>query len=130
MSKLLRSLVLGLIKGGVIGGALGGLAWYLQLDGVFHWLLCGVVGFFIGALLGKPFWKHISEENSTFVTVFLKSIFGAGIGIGIYALALRFWDGADLTMLSETRNLLQWQPIIGVAIGGIYGAFVEIDDSF
>ncbi len=122
-------LLLGAIKGGVIGGAIGYGAYALRLDGGMHWLVYGLIGFAIGLLVGKPFWTHLRERKGTIITPIVKSIFGYGITVGIFALVAKAWGGFDLDLMDETRKIYDWQPIFGAFLGALYGAFVEIDDA-
>jgi MFS family permease len=123
-------LILGLIKGLVIGGALGFGAYQLHMDGFWNWITYGVVGAVVGLLVGRPFWSHLADKNSTVVVALLKGIVGFGIGAGLYGLA-RLWGGMELEIapLHEARKLYEWQFLLGAAIGGLYGAWVEIDDA-
>jgi hypothetical protein len=35
----------------------------------------------------------------------------------------------DIALMGETRNLYDWQPLMGAMIGAVYGAWVEVDDA-
>jgi hypothetical protein len=122
-------LLIGIVKGLVIGGAIGYGAYALDLTGGFHWLTYGLVGLFVGLLVGRPLWALISDKNTTFVVGVLKALFGFGVGVGLYAIVAKAWGGFDLTLNGETHNVYDWQPILGGAIGAVYGAFVELDDA-
>jgi hypothetical protein len=122
-------LLLGLLKGAVIGAAVGMGAYALDLRGGFNWVTYGVVGVVVGLLVGRPIWSHLRDRSSTIVVSVLKAIVGFGIGAGLYALVAKGWGGFDLTFEGETRNLIDWQPLLGAAIGAIYGAWVELDDA-
>ena len=128
---MLVRLLLGLVKGAAVGGAVGYGAYSAGLDGGWNWLTYGIVGVFVGLLVGQPLWAKIRDPSSTVWTTVLKSVFGYGVGVGIYALIAKVWGGFDLTIAAiadEPRNIINWQFIIGPAIGGLYGAFVEVDD--
>ncbi len=129
-------LILGLIKGLIIGGGVGYGA--LQLFGInatwSHWITYGVVGALVGVLVGKPLWSVLADKDSTIVTVILKAVFGYGVGVLIYALVGKLWGGApalSLEFLGEpgSYRLHDWQPVFGAFVGGLYGAFVEVDDA-
>ena len=122
-------LVLGLVKGAVIGGAIGYGAYTAGMNGGFHWLTYGLIGLFIGLLVGRPIWSHLLDKQSTVVTSVLKGVFGFGVCVGIYALVAKAWGGFDITISDETRRLQDWQYVFGAALGGLYGAFVELDDA-
>jgi hypothetical protein len=122
-------LILGLIKGAAIGGAVGYGAYAAGLGGAFHWITYGVVGALVGILVGRPIWSHVLDKSSTIWTSLLKGIFGYGVGVGLYALVAKVWGGIDLSLMEQTRNVYDWQFILGGAIGGLWGAFVEVDDA-
>jgi len=126
-------LLLGMLKGLVIGAGVGYGAFALGLDGAFHWITYGAIGALVGFLVGKPIWSLLFDKNATSVIGLLKAIFGFGVGCGLYAVVAKVWGGGPelaLTMLSEEpRRLQDWQPLLGGAIGAIYGGFVELDDS-
>jgi len=125
-------LVLGLLKGLVIGAGIGYGAFALGLDGGFNWVTYGLIGAFVGLLVGKPIWSNILDKNATSWVSILKAMFGFGVGCGVYALVDRVWGGfeLDLAFLDPTARLFQnWQPVFGAALGAVYGAFVELDDS-
>lgn len=126
-------LVLGLIKGIVIGGAVGFGAFSLDWGSWSNWVTYGVIGALVGALVGKPIWSVLSDQDSTIWTVVLKAIFGYLVGIGIYALIAKAWGGPDpfeVSFLAEgKRTLYDWQPVFGACVGGLYGAFIEFDDA-
>lgn len=125
-------LLLGLLKGLVIGVALGYGAFALGLDGGFNWLTYGLVGAFVGLLVGRPFWSLITDKDATIWIAVLKSLFGFGVACGIYALVAKVWGGfeLELSFLSDTpRKFQDWQPVFAGALGAVYGGFVELDDS-
>lgn len=122
-------LLLGLLKGAVIGAAVGMGAYALDLRGGFNWVTYGLVGAVVGLLVGRPIWSHLRDRSSTIVVSVLKAIVGVAIGVGLYALVAKGWGGFDLSFEGETRNVIDWQPLLGAAIGAIYGAWVELDDA-
>jgi hypothetical protein len=126
---LVVKLLIGMLKGLVIGGAVGYGAYALEMTGGFHWLTYGVIGMLVGFLVGRPLWSLIMDKNTTFVIGVLKGAFGFGIGVGLYALVAKAWGGFQITLGEETRWLADWQPILGGAIGAVYGGFVELDDA-
>ena len=123
----------GLLKGLVIGAAVGYGAFALQLDGVFHWVTYGAIGALVGLLVGRPLWSLIFDRNATSVAGVLKAVFGFGVGVGLYALVTKVWGGGprfEVSFLAAGERALQdWTPVLGGAIGALYGAFVEVDDS-
>jgi hypothetical protein len=125
----LVKLLLGLVKGLVIGGALGYGAYALGLDGGFNWVTYGLVGAFVGLLVGRPIWSHVLDRSSTSWVSVLKALFGFGVGCGIYALVAKVWGGAAVALNGESRLVQDWQPLFGGALGAVYGAFVELDDA-
>lgn len=120
---------MGLLKGAVIGGGVGYAAFALNLRGGMHWVSYGLVGAMVGLLVGKPFWAHMRERGSTFVTPVLKAIVGYGIAVGLFAIVAKAWGGFDLEIADESRRIYDWQHIMGAAVGAVYGAFVELDDA-
>jgi hypothetical protein len=125
---LLR-LILGLFKGAIIGGAIGFGAYSLEMSGGLNWLTYGLVGAMVGLLVGRPLWSHLLDKSSTAVVSMLKAIVGFGVGVGLYAVVAKAWGGVDLTIADETRNLYNWQYLLGGGIGALYGAWVELDDA-
>lgn len=126
---LVSKLLIGMLKGLVIGGALGWGAFALGLDGGFNWLTYGLVGMFVGLLVGRPLWSLILDKESTFLIGMLKALFGFGVGCGLYAIVAKAWGGFDLEISGQTHNITNWQMILGGAIGAVYGGFVELDDA-
>ncbi len=129
---MVGNLIVGLIKGVVVGGAVGYGAFAAGLDGGFNWVTYGLVGVFVGLLVGRPLWSHLADKKSTAVTSILKAVFGYGVCVGLYALVAKVWGGFDLSisaLADEPRNLYDWTFILGAAIGGLYGAWVEADDA-
>jgi len=125
-------LLLGLLKGLVIGAAVGYGAFALDLGGGFHWVTYGTIGALVGLLVGRPIWSNIMDKESTSWVSILKAVFGFGVGCGIYALVAKAWGGfpLEVSFLAEgTRQFQDWQPLFGGALGAVYGAFVELDDS-
>jgi hypothetical protein len=122
-------LILGLLKGALIGGALGYGAYAAKLSGSWNWITYGLIGALVGLLAGKPIWRHLADSSSTVFTPILKAIFGFGIAVGIYALVAKVWGGFELSLMDESRNIVNWTFITGGVIGALYGAFVEVDDA-
>ena len=124
-------LLIGILKGSILGGALGYGAYALGQPGAwFAWVTYGVIGALVGLVVGRPLWSLIADKNATSFAAILKAIFGAAVAIGLYALARKFGSGVELTLLGETRALPAWQPIMGAAIGGLWGGIIELDDAF
>jgi hypothetical protein len=128
-------LLLGLVKGLVIGAAVGYGAFALYQQGIApaDWLTYGLIGAVVGLLVGRPIWKNIFDKESTAWISVLKSIFGFGLGVGLYFLIDKAWGGGEpftISFLDDKPYKLQhWTPIFGGVIGAVYGAFVELDDS-
>ena len=124
-------LFVGLLKGAVIGGALGYGAYALgQATGFSSaWLTYGLVGALVGLLVGKPIWSLIRDKSSTTVVALLKAAFGFGVGCGLYALLAKVWNPSVGLLEISGQDVLHWSPTVGGAIGAVYGAFVEVDDS-
>jgi hypothetical protein len=125
----LFKLLAGLLKGIVIGGAVGYGAYAGGLSGGLHWLTYGLCGALVGLVAGRPLWALITDKNATTWVSVLKALFGFGVACGIYALVANVWGGFDLAIAGQTRRIQDWQPIFGAAIGGFWGAFIEIDDA-
>jgi hypothetical protein len=123
-------LLIGLVKGAILGGGLGYGAYALGLSGSFHWLTYGLIGAVVGLIVGRPLWSHLRDRSGTIWTPILKAIFGFGVGIGLYALVAKAWGGFQLVLLDgESRLLQDWQFVFGGAVGGLYGAVIELDDA-
>ncbi len=123
-------LLVGLLKGAIIGGGIGYGAYALAQATDFSnaWLTYGVIGVFVGLLVGRPIWSLIRDQSSTTVVALLKAAFGFGIGCGLYAIVAKAWGPPSVEAFGQT-NFLEWPPVLGGAIGAVYGAFVELDDS-
>lgn len=125
-------LLLGLVKGSLIGGAVGYGAWAIGADGGLLWLVYGAIGALVGLLVGRPLWSLITDKAATSWVAVLKSVVGFGVACGIYALVDRVWGGfaVEASFLGEgARPFQHWPPLFGAALGALYGAFVELDDS-
>ena len=123
-------LLVGILKGAVIGGALGYGAFALaQATGFDNpWIVYGMIGAIVGLFVGKPIWSLIrSKESTTWISV-LKSVFGFGIGCGLYAIVAKAWGGS-LFIDAIGQDVMAWPPTLGGAIGAVYGGFVELDDA-
>lgn len=122
-------LLVGLIKGAVIGGAVGYGAFALwQATGFSSaWLTYGLIGSLVGLLVGRPLWSLIRDKNATSWVSILKAAFGFGVGCGLYALIVKVIHPGQL--LVGSYDVFSWPPMLGGAIGAVYGAFVELDDS-
>jgi hypothetical protein len=122
-------LLVGFLKGAVIGGGIGYGAYALWQATDFGnaWLTFGLVGALVGLLVGKPIWSLLRDKDSTTVVALLKAAFGFGIGCGLYALLAKVWNPSEFNIGGQ--NVFTWQPSVGGAIGAVYGAFVELDDS-
>jgi hypothetical protein len=120
-------LLVGLLKGAVIGGAVGYGALQLATATGFSnaWLTFGLIGALVGLFVGKPLWSLLRDKDATNWIAVLKGLFGFGVGCGLYALFAKVVP--TITFTSEITSL--WPPIMGGAIGAVYGAFVELDDS-
>lgn len=121
-------LLVGILKGAVIGGALGygAFALHQATDFANPWLTFGLIGAFVGLLVGKPIWSLIRNQDATTWVAILKAAFGFGVGCGLYALVDRVWGP---TLMIADYNVFEWQPTLGGAIGALYGGFVELDDA-
>jgi hypothetical protein len=119
-------LLVGILKGAIIGGGIGYGAYALGLTGAFDWITYGLVGVFVGLLVGRPLWSLIRDKNATTVIGILKALFGFGVGCGLYAIIAKAWGGH---MVISGMDVLEWQPTLGGAIGAVYGGFVELDDA-
>lgn len=122
-------LLVGILKGAVIGGALGYGAHALGQSTGFSnpWIVYGLIGAIVGLFVGRPIWSLIRDKESTSVIAILKSVFGFGIGCGLYALVAKVWNPS--LAIATIDNVFAWPPTLGGAIGAVYGGFVELDDA-
>ena len=125
-------LLVGLLKGAAIGGAVGyGAVALADATGFGNaWLTYGLIGALVGLFVGKPLWSLLKDKNTTNIIAIIKAAFGFGVGCGLYALFAKAWGPADVTLteLGGHTVTLYWPPLVGAAVGGLYGAFVELDD--
>jgi hypothetical protein len=123
-------LLVGFLKGAVIGGGIGygAFALWQATDFSNAWLTFGLVGVFVGLLVGKPIWSMIRDKESTTVVALLKAAFGFGVGCGLYALLAKVWN-PSVSLSIMDQPVVSWPPTVGGAIGAVYGAFIELDDS-
>jgi hypothetical protein len=124
-------LLVGLLKGAVIGGAVGYGAVALHDATGFGngWLTFGLIGALVGLLVGRPIWALLKDKNTTNIIAIIKAAFGFGVGCGLYALVAKVWAPDPDMLVIADYPLLYWPPSLGAAIGGVYGGFVELDDS-
>jgi hypothetical protein len=124
-------LLVGLLKGAAIGGAVGYGAFALENATGFYssWLTMGLIGALVGLFVGRPLWALLKDKNTTNIIAILKAAFGFGVGCGLYALLAKAWAPDPKLLVVGDFPLLYWAPTVGAAIGGVYGAFVELDDS-
>jgi hypothetical protein len=117
--------LLGVIKGLIVGGGIGYCLLKLGNPGGFMvYLACGIVGAVVGLLCGKAPW-----QAETIWTPVLKMVFGLCVGAGLYGLGHRFMPGLALTVQGVADVVpLRSGAFLAVAIGGLYGLFVEVDD--
>lgn len=125
-------LLIGILKGSVLGALIGYGAFALGATGTLAWLTYGIVGALVGLVVGRPIWSVITDKNATSFASILKAVVGFGIGLGLYALARKFANvQLSLSFLAEgSRALSDWQPLVGAAIGGVWGGIIELDDAF
>ena len=122
-------LLVGILKGAVIGGALGYGAHALGQSTGFDnpWIIYGLIGAIVGLFVGRPIWSLIRDKEATSWIAILKSVFGFGIGCGLYALVAKAWS--PTLEIASIPNVFAWPPTLGGVIGAIYGGFVELDDA-
>lgn len=126
-------LFIGILKGSVLGGLIGYGAYAAQFQSeVLAWVTYAVIGALVGLVVGKPIWSVLTDKNATSFASILKAIVGAGIGVGLYALARKFLGfEVPLTFLEETaRPFHAWPMLMGAAVGGLWGGLIELDDAF
>ena len=124
-------LLVGLLKGAAIGGAVGyGAVALADATGFANaWLTVGLIGALVGLFVGKPLWALLKDKNQTNIIAVIKAAFGFGVGCGLYALLAKAWAPDPSLLVVSEKPLLYWPPTVGALIGGLYGAFVEFDDS-
>lgn len=125
-------LLVGLLKGAAIGGAVGYGAFALGESTGFYnaWLTMGLIGALVGLFVGKPLWALLKDKNQTNIIAAIKGVFGFGVGCGLYALVAKAWGPSpELLVIGTFGSAFYWPVTLGAAIGGVYGGFVEFDDS-
>lgn len=122
-------LLFGLLKGAILGGAVGYGAYAVGFGASMQWVLFGLVGVLVGLLVGRPFWSHLRDKGSTVWVSILKAIVGFGVGAGLGALAGWLHIPLEVPLMGEERAVLDWPFIAAGAVGALYGAWVEVDDS-
>jgi hypothetical protein len=124
-------LFIGILKGSILGAAVGCGAYALGVQsGVLAWVTYALVGALVGLVVGRPIWSLIADKNATSFASILKAVFGAAVGVGLYALVRKVGGEFRLELMGQTRALPQWQPLIAAAIGGVWGGVIELDDAF
>lgn len=123
-------LLVGLLKGAAIGGAVGyGAHALAEATGFSNaWLTFGLIGALVGLFVGRPLWALLKDKNQTNIIAIIKAAFGFGVGCGLYALIMKAWGPPQIEIYSG-YYLFHWSVTLGAMIGGVYGAFVEVDDS-
>jgi hypothetical protein len=121
--------LLGLIKGAIVGLALGYGATRLGVaSGPLAFATYAAVGFVVGLVGGKAFWRH-----ETLWTPAIKGIVGAVICVGLYWVASKFLGGVQVALpampgVPTDRPLVQLPVAVAPILAVIYGIFVEVDD--
>ncbi|MCX5744501.1 MAG: hypothetical protein NT062_18575 [Proteobacteria bacterium] len=122
-------LFLGLLKGAVIGAGVGFGAFQLGNATGFSngWLTYGVIGALVGVICGQAIWSLLRDPKKTNLTAVVKAVFGFGIGCGLYAIVAKAVNPSAVMVAGH--DIFTWPVTLGGAIGAVYGAFVELDDS-
>jgi hypothetical protein len=123
--------ILGLLKGAILGAVVGYGATQLGVStGALAFATYGAVGFLVGLVCGKAFWRH-----ETLWTPALKGLFGALICAGLYWGASKLLGGMKLPFALPLgdptkldRPLVELPLVLAPLFGIIYGIFVEVDD--
>ena len=117
-------LIIGLIKGLVVGGlaAYGALSVGL-VTSFFTMIACILTGALVGVVAGKAPWRA-----ETLWTPAIKAIFGAVIGGGLGALALDLLPTPNASLFTIGVYPLTGALLTSPVVGGLFGAFVELDD--
>lgn len=126
---MLRRLLIGLLKGLAVGGAVGAALHFgagaTTITSWVNYLLYGAVGLLAGVVAGQPPWRP-----GAWVASILKGIFGAGLGVGLYALAVHFLRlPVDGVPGIESGAVLAQAPLLfAPAVATLYATLVELDD--
>lgn len=129
MFRAIFGLIKGLIVGGAIGFALLKLGATGQLGGSVVYGACAAVGALVGLVCGRAPWK-----SDTIWTSVIKAVVGAGIGAGLGAIGLKLVPDIHLFQLPSVASLdaqsigTHTGAFLTVAVGVLYGMFVEVDD--
>jgi hypothetical protein len=115
--------LIGLIKGSIVGGGVGyGLLRLGASGGLLAYVGCVAVGALVGLVCGRAPWR-----SDTIWTPIVKMVVGGLIGLGLAFVGTRFLPDATLHLQGVdvgTRSA----PFLALAVGVLYGIFVEVDD--
>lgn len=130
MKSVASRFVWGLLKGALVGGGVGYALIRLGLGGMdsflgslLPYLACGIVGAVVGLVAGRAPWRA-----ETIWTPVIKMVVGGLIGAGMAALGIHFLPSMTFNIQHVGAVGLASAPVLSVAVGLLYGLFVEIDD--
>ncbi len=129
MKSVASRFIWGLLKGALVGGGVGyglirlGLGVDSFLGAALPYLACGIVGAVVGLVAGRAPWRA-----ETIWTPIIKMVVGGLIGAGMAALGVRFLPAQTINIQHVGEVGLATAPVLSVAVGLLYGLFVEIDD--
>ncbi len=118
--------LLGLVKGLVVGAGVGYGLMQLHLaeSGLFAFAACAVVGGLVGVVCGRAPWRA-----ETIWTPVVKMLVGGLIGAGLCFVGRRFLPDTHFALAAPIGAVgLHDGSVLSVAVGVLYGIFVEVDD--
>lgn len=124
----------GLLKGVLLGAAASAALVRLSSHGaVLTYLSCTIVGMLVGLVCGRLPWRA-----ETLWTPILKGLVGMAVGAGLCALGRYLLGGLSIELAQpgplhilspkDTKLVLYASQLMPLAIGALYGTFVELDD--
>jgi hypothetical protein len=109
----------------MVGGGIGYALMQLQLgdSAGITYAACALVGALVGVICGKAPWR-----SETIWTPVVKAIVGGIIGVGLGAAGVHFLPLVKFPAIAGHELTTHDGSVLAVAIGILYGIFVEIDD--
>ena len=118
--------LLGLVKGLAAGAAVAYVLLTLGVaqSGALSFVACALVGALVGVICGRPPWRA-----ETIWTPVVKALFGGLVGAALCFVGRRFLPDAHMVLAAPIGSIGTHDgSFLSIAVGVIYGIFVEVDD--